>query len=68
MLLGRVTAGAGVVEEIACTAAGRTLIAGADATAQRASLGLGTLATQAASAVAITGGTIDGITFNGGTF
>jgi hypothetical protein len=30
--------------------------------------GLGTMSTQAASAVAITGGTIDGITFDGGTF
>lgn len=39
-LLGRSTAGAGVVEEIACTAAGRALIDDADATAQRATLGL----------------------------
>lgn len=30
--------------------------------------GLGTMATQNANAVAITGGTIDGITFDGGTF
>ena len=44
-LLGRSTAGAGDVEEITCTAAGRTLIAGADATAQRTSLGLTGLAT-----------------------
>lgn len=61
-LLGRSTAGAGDVEEITCTAAGRALIDDADATAQRATLGLGTMATQAASAVAITGGTITGIT------
>ena len=33
-LLGRVTAGAGAVEEIACTAAGRALLAGASAAAQ----------------------------------
>ena len=45
-VLGRSTAGAGVVEEIDCTAAGRSLIAGADAAAQRATLGLGTLSTQ----------------------
>lgn len=44
-LLGRSTAGAGDVEEIACTAAGRALIDDADATAQRSTLGLGTAAT-----------------------
>lgn len=45
-LLGRSTAGAGDVEEITCTAAGRALLDDADATAQRVTLGLGTLATQ----------------------
>lgn len=40
MVLGRSTAGSGDVEEIACTAAGRALIDDADATAQRATLGL----------------------------
>jgi hypothetical protein len=39
-LLGRVTAGAGDVEEIACTAAGRALIDDANAAAQLATLGL----------------------------
>lgn len=34
----------------------------------RVNLGLGTMALQAASSVAITGGTINGITFDGGTF
>lgn len=34
----------------------------------RSNLGLGTMATQNANAVAITGGTIDGITLDGGTF
>lgn len=74
-LLGRVT-GSGPVEEIACTAAGRSLIAGADAAAQRTTLGLGstasiTFGTVTAAVVAssasittatISGGTITGIT------
>lgn len=39
-LLGRSTAGSGDVEEIACTAAGRAILDDANATAQRATLGL----------------------------
>lgn len=39
-LLGRSTAGAGDVEEIACTAAGRALLDDANASAQRTTLGL----------------------------
>ena len=39
-LLGRSTAGAGVVEEITCTSAGRALIDDADASTQRTTLGL----------------------------
>lgn len=40
----------------------------ANAGTARTNLGLGSMATQAASAVAITGGTIDGVTLDGGTF
>jgi phage-related tail fiber protein len=50
------------------TTFGRSLVDDVDAAAGRTTLGLGTMATQAASNVAITGGTIDGITFDGGTF
>jgi hypothetical protein len=66
-LLGRSTIGSGVIEEITCTAAGRALLDDADATAQRTTLGLGTIATQNStsptlSGVTITSGTITGIT------
>jgi hypothetical protein len=61
-LLGRSTAGSGDVEEIACTAAGRAILDDADNTAQRTTLGLGTIATQNANSVSISGGSVTGIT------
>jgi len=39
-----------------------------DAAAARTNLGLGSMAVQNASAVAITGGSVDGISLDGGTF
>ena len=50
------------------TSFGRSLVDDADASAGRSTLGLGTIATQNANNVSITGGSIDGITLDGGTF
>jgi hypothetical protein len=47
-ILGRSTAGAGNVEEITCTAAGRALLDDADAAAQRVTLGFASAAPTAA--------------------
>jgi phage-related tail fiber protein len=50
------------------TSFGRSLVDDTDAAAARTTLGLGTIATQAANNVSITGGSIDGVTLDGGTF
>lgn len=60
-------AGLGVTDGNFIVGNGTTWVVESGATA-RTSLGLGTIATQNADAVAITGGTIDGITIDGGTF
>lgn len=50
------------------TSFARTLLDDSDAATARNTLGLGTIATQNANNVAITGGTIDNVTIDGGTF
>ena len=50
------------IDSTVATTAGRAIMAGADASAQRTTLGLGTISTQDASNVTITGGSVTGIT------
>jgi len=60
--------GANTFATTTITAFGRSLVDDADAAAGRVTLGLGTMATQNANNVTITGGTIDNITFDMGVF
>ena len=50
------------------TSFGRSLVDDADASTARTTLGLGTIAVQNSNNVSITGGSIDNVTFDGGTF
>jgi hypothetical protein len=59
-LLGRSSVGSGDVEEITCTSAGRALLDDLDASAQRTTLGLGTLATQSGTFSGTSSGTNTG--------
>lgn len=60
--------GSGTAALAVFTNFGRALVDDDDATAARSTLGLGTMATQNANNVAITGGTIDNVVLDGGTF
>ena len=60
-VLGRANDGVGIVEEIPCTGVGRAVIGAANQPAAQTALGLGSIATQNANAVAITGGTLAGV-------
>ena len=66
-VFGRATAGAGAGEEIACTAAGRALLDDANSTAQRTTLGLGSMAVQAEAGYAFLAGRNGGQILYGGS-
>lgn len=61
------TSSAGTFASGAVTGFGRSILDDIDAAAGRTTLGLGTISTQASSAVAITGGTLSGVAINTGS-
>lgn len=63
-ILGRSTAGAGTIEEIACTSAGRAILDDVDASAQRSTLNVDVSGTDNSTDVTL-GGTPDYITISG---
>lgn len=60
--------GSGTAALATFTSFGRSLVDDVDASAARTTLGLGTMAVQNSNNISVTGGSIDGITFDGGTF
>lgn len=60
--------GTGTASLATLTSFGRSLIDDADSSTARGTLGLGTISVQNANNISITGGSISGITFDGGTF
>lgn len=60
--------GSGTAALATLSSFGRTLIDDTSASTARTTLGLGTISTQNSNNVSITGGSIDNITFDGGTF
>ena len=60
--------GSGAAALATFTSFGRSLVDDVDAVAGRTTLGLGTMAVQNSNNISITGGTVSGITFDGGTF
>jgi hypothetical protein len=64
-ILGNSTGSTANLAEKDCSTLAFTLLANTSQASMQSTLGLGTMSTQAASAVAITGGTISGVTYSG---